>query len=112
MPTRKDRTRILGKKLNKCSDKNCSADTFTGKQHLKALNACKNLPNTERMICVNKHIPDFNPKYSKKSNCEKKKCDSEIKELNVEFQKIYESEMAKIIRKETKSKTLKKTRTK
>jgi len=112
MPTRKDKTRILGKKLNECSDKNCSANTFTAKEHLKALNACKNLPHTERMDCINKHIPDFKQKYSKKSNCEKTKCNAEIKELDAEIQKIFNTEMAKITRKTNTSKTLKKTKTK
>lgn len=109
MPTRKDKTRILGKKLNECSDNNCSTGTFTAKAHLNALNACKNLPHTERMDCINKHIPDFKQKYSKKSNCEKIKCAAEIKELDAEIQRLFNSEMAKYERKQKKSKTLKKT---
>jgi hypothetical protein len=113
MATRKDKTRILGKKLNDCSDKNCSTGTFTAKAHLKALNSCKNLPHTERIDCINKHIPDFKQKYSKKSNCEKKKCKDEIKELDAEVQRIFNSEMfkkemSKYERKQKKSKTLKK----
>ena len=114
MPTRKDNTKNLAKKLNDCSDNKCSANTFTNKDHLKALNACKNLPHTERMVCINKHIPDFKEKYSKKSNCEKKNCDAENKELDSELQRIFNSEMfkkemAKYDRKQKKSKTLKKT---
>ena len=113
MPTQKDRTKSLAKALNDCSDNNCSANTFTAKEHLNALNSCKNLPHTERMDCINKHIPDFKNKYSKKINCEKKKCVAENKALNKEIQKIFNSEMfkkemAKYERNQKQSKTLKK----
>ncbi len=65
------------------------------------------------MSTVNKHIPDFKEKYTKKRDCEKKKCSAENKALEREFQRIFNSEMfkkemAKYERNQKQSKTLKK----
>jgi len=111
MPTQKNKTKNLARKLNECSDANCSADIFTREEHTIALNSCKNLPQLERRECMDKHIPDFNNKFTKKDKCEKLKCAAENKVLEMSINNLFESRIPKInANSSRKSKTLKKSR--